>query len=82
MRTAFIDCSAPERDNVIAQISDAMMPPVENYSLEDRRDAKQAARERDDSDLREGRISREDLSVINGVFSGLDIANAVIRRRR
>lgn len=58
------------------------MPPVENYSLEDRRDAKQAARERDDSDLREGRISREDLSVINGVFSGLDIANAVIRRRR
>lgn len=58
------------------------MPPVENYSLEDRRDAKQAARERDDSDLREGRISREDLSVINGVFSGLDIVNAVIRRRR
>jgi hypothetical protein len=58
------------------------MPPVENFSPDARRDAKQASREQDDSDLREGRVSREDMCAVNGVFSGLDIANAVILRRR
>ena len=66
----------------VYRISDAQMPPVENYSPNDRRSAKQVARERDDSDLREGRVSRADMSAHNGAFGSLDIASAVIRRRR
>jgi hypothetical protein len=66
----------------VDKISDAKMPPVENFNPNDRRSAKQAARERDDSDLRAGRVSRADMSALNGAFSSLDLASAVIRRRR
>lgn len=40
---------------------------------------KQMARERDDRDLREGRVSAEELQRRNGFFSGLDFSRARIR---
>lgn len=58
------------------------MPPIGNYSLENRRNEKQASRDRDDANLRSGLVSRADLVRENGVFSGFDIPGAVIRRRR
>jgi hypothetical protein len=58
------------------------MPPIGNYSLEDRRNEKQASRERDDANLRSGLVSRADLVRENGVFSSFDISGAIIRRRR
>jgi hypothetical protein len=58
------------------------MPSVGSYSLEDRRNEKQASRERDDANLRLGLVSRADLIRENGIFSGLNLAGAAIRRRR
>lgn len=40
---------------------------------------KQLARERDDRDLREGRVSGEELRLRNGLFSGFDLSRAKIR---
>lgn len=34
---------------------------------------KQRQRDQDDADLREGRVTREELRLRNGLFSGLDI---------
>ena len=40
---------------------------------------KQLAREKDDEDLREGRVKREDLRLRNGLFSGVDLSHAKVR---
>lgn len=37
---------------------------------------KQAAREQDEKDLREGKVTREELRKRNGFFSSLDLRNA------
>lgn len=58
------------------------MPLAALYSLADRRNEKRASREQDDSDLRSGVMSRDDLRLQNGAFSAFDIAGASIRRRR
>jgi hypothetical protein len=43
------------------------------------RQEKQLARERDERDLREGRVSAEELRMRNGLFSGFDFSRARIR---
>lgn len=57
------------------------MSQVNRYSFSERQRAKEVSRARDDSDLRSGRVSREELRVVNGVFSSLDIAASSVRRR-
>lgn len=42
---------------------------------------KQASRERDELDLKEGRVTREELSRRNGFFSSLDVIDSHILRR-
>ncbi|MGD9811778.1 MAG: hypothetical protein AB7U35_10665 [Sphingobium sp.] len=74
---AFIDCHglsarmAAEKD----------MQDIGHYSFLDRQRAKEASRARDESDLRNDHVSREELRAANGVFSSLDIAASSIRRR-
>lgn len=48
--------------------------------MRDREREKQEARERDERDLAEGRVAREELAQRNGFFSSLDIdwANSTI----
>lgn len=58
------------------------MPVIGHYSPEDRRNEKQASRDRDDANLRSGLVLRGDLVRENGVFSSFDIPGAIIRRRR
>lgn len=57
---------------------------TEFYDPKQRAADKQAAREKDDADLRAGRVSREELSKRNGFFSSLDLVNAkiVLPRRK
>lgn len=57
------------------------MPQMSSFSVSDRQRAKEASRAQDESDLREGRVSRAELRAANGVFSSLDLGNSVIRRR-
>lgn len=55
---------------------------VGHFNPAQRRLEKQIDRERDEQDLREGRLSRADLARRNGFFSSLDLAGASVRRRR
>jgi len=48
---------------------------------EKRATQKQASRFKDDMDLRENRITREELSKQNSIFAAFDIPNATIKRR-
>ncbi|MGN6123422.1 MAG: hypothetical protein ACTHOJ_10765 [Sphingomonas oligoaromativorans] len=52
---------------------------IGELDVEALRQAKQLARERDDEDLREGRVSAEELRMHNGFFSGLDFSRARIK---
>jgi hypothetical protein len=58
------------------------MQHIGRYSFSDHQRAKEASRAKDESDLRNGHVSREELRAANGVFSSLDIAASSIRRRR
>lgn len=58
------------------------MQHIDGYSFSDHQRAKDASRARDESNLRNGHVSREDLRAANGVFSSLDIAASSIRIRR
>ena len=58
------------------------MSQVKGFSSSERQRAKEISRARDESDLRDGRIAREELRSANGVFSSLDIAASSIRRGR
>lgn len=49
------------------------------FNEEELRRRKQLAREKDDADLREGRVTSEELRHRNGLFSGLDLSRATIR---
>jgi hypothetical protein len=57
------------------------MPRLLSFSIFDRRSEKQASRDADQCALDNGSISRAELRAQNGVFSGLDLAGASIRRR-
>jgi hypothetical protein len=57
------------------------MSQVNRYSFSERQQAKEISRARDESDLRDGIVSREELRAANGVFSSLDIGASSIRRR-
>jgi hypothetical protein len=46
--------------------------------VSDRAKEKQEARDQDERDLLEGRVTKEELARRNGFFSSLDIANSVI----
>jgi hypothetical protein len=48
----------------------------------ERQREKQRSRDQDDRDLREGRVSREEMRLRNSFFSSVDLANSSIRRRR
>lgn len=54
-------------------------PEIGELDVEALRRAKQLARERDDQDLREGRVSADELRLRNGLFSGFDFSRARIR---
>lgn len=54
---------------------------VETFDPEERRREKQAAREKDDEDLRTGKVTAEQLRKRNGFFSSLDFTNSRIRFR-
>lgn len=58
------------------------MRRIVHFDSAARQRAKQSAREQDDRDLREGRISPEALQARNGLFSGVDFSRASMRRRR
>jgi len=58
------------------------MPRKNRDDFSERRRAKQISRARDESDLREGVVSRDELRTANGLFSSLDVAASTIRRRR
>lgn len=51
---------------------------TEFYDPKKRAAEKQAARDKDDDDLRAGRVSKEELSRRNGFFSSLDFSEAKI----
>ena len=55
--------------------------PTSYYDPAERAREKQLARDKDDEDLRTGKVTREELSKRNGFFSSLDFSNAIIRRR-
>ena len=57
------------------------MSQVNRYSVSERQRAKEISRAQDESDLRNGRVSREELRSANGVLSSLDIAASSVRRR-
>lgn len=46
------------------------------------REEKQRAREKDDEDLKAGRVTPAELSRRNGLFSTVDLSKARVRRRR
>mgnify|MGYP003582240195 CR=1 FL=1 len=48
----------------------------------ERQREKQRSRYQDDRDLREGRVSREEMRLRNSFFSSVDLANSSIRRGR
>lgn len=58
------------------------MRQIVHFDSAARQRAKQVAREQDERDLREGRVSPEALQARNGFFSGIDFSGASIRRRR
>ncbi len=58
------------------------MAEVNRYNFSEHQRAKELSRAKDESDLRNGQISREELRAANGMFSSLDISAASIRRRR
>jgi hypothetical protein len=57
------------------------MSQVKRHSFSERQRAKEISRAKDESDLRNGNVSRAELRAANGVFSSLDIAGSSIRRR-
>ncbi len=57
------------------------MSLVNFYSPAERQREKQQSRDRDDSDLRAGRVSAEELAELNGFCSSLNVSNARINRR-
>lgn len=58
-----------------------MMSQSKPFDVSARQRAKAESRARDEADLRGGAVSHEALRAANGVFSALDIAGSVIRRR-
>jgi hypothetical protein len=58
------------------------MMQVSLYDPMERQREKQRSRDQDDRDLREGRVSREEMRLRNSFFSSVDLANSSIRRRR
>jgi hypothetical protein len=58
------------------------MIPVSLYDPLERQREKQRSRDQDDRDLREGRVSREELRMRNSFLSSVDLPNSSIRRRR
>src|SRR3546814_2798950 len=75
---AAIDCQGLPVRMITAQD----MQYIGRFSFSDHRRAKQASRARDECDLRNGHVPREEQRVANGVFSSFDIASSSIRRRR
>ena len=57
------------------------MPPVSHYSPAERQREKDRAREQDDRDLREGRVSRDELRARNAFLAPLEIVSSSVRRR-
>lgn len=55
---------------------------VNTYDPRKRAAEKQAQRDQDDKDLREGKVTSEELRKRNGFFSGFDLSKAVIRFRK
>lgn len=55
--------------------------PTSYYDPAERAREKQLARDKDDEDLRTGKVTREELSKRNGFFSSLDFSKATIIRR-
>ena len=55
------------------------MVKVGYFDPEELRRQKQLARAKDDEDLREGRVTREELRLRNGLFSGVDLSRATVR---
>jgi len=49
------------------------------FDPEELRRRKQLARAKDDEDLRDGRVTREELRLRNGLFSGVDLSRATVR---
>jgi hypothetical protein len=49
------------------------------FDPEKLRREKQLARDKDNADLREGRVTAEELRLRNGLFSGIDLSRATIR---
>lgn len=58
------------------------MMQLSSYDPRERQREKHLARVQDDCDLREGRLSRDQLRARNGFFSSLDLAGSSVRRRR
>jgi hypothetical protein len=58
-----------------------MMSQSEPFDFAGRQRAKAESRAQDEAALHSGAVSREALRAANGVFSSLDIAGSVIRRR-
>lgn len=56
-------------------------PGAGYFNLEEFQRRKQLSREQDDADLRDGRVTAEDLRLRNGLFSGIDLSKATIRLR-
>jgi len=55
------------------------MVKVDYFDPEELRRQKQLARAKDDEDLRDGRVTREELRLRNGLFSGMDLSRATVR---
>jgi hypothetical protein len=51
------------------------------YSVSERRSEKQASREKDDAEISSGKKTVDEVSRQNGLFSGLDLSKAKVRRR-
>src|SRR3546814_17093617 len=66
----------------VRMITEQDMQYIGRFSFSDHRRAKEASRARDECDLRNGQVPREEQRVANGVFSSFDIAASSIRRRR
>lgn len=58
-----------------------LISQASRYDFSQRERAKTISRARDEADLLAGNISRDEMRATNGVFSSLDIAASVIRRR-
>lgn len=57
------------------------MLQVSHYSPAERQREKDRAREQDERDLREGRVSREELRLRNSFLAPLEIVGSSVRRR-